>query len=139
MRLRTTLFAILGTALVLSGASAAEFDWAPLAEEGTVEILTVDEDGETRETKVWVVVLDDAAWMRTNDSRWLANLRRDPACRVRVQERELPLRATEVGDPETYDRVEQAFKDKYGFVQKVMSLFRMSTPTVLRLDPQSES
>ena len=33
------------------------------------------------------------------------------------------------------ERVEAAFKAKYGFTQRVMSLFRMSEPTVLRLRP----
>jgi 6-phosphofructokinase len=119
-----------------SGARAAEIDWTPFAEEDVVEILTVDPDGEARETKVWVVVVGEAAYVRTNDSRWLANIRRDPLVRVRVRERELPLRADEGVDRETRERVEEAFKTKYGFMQRVMSALRLRDPTVLRLDPR---
>jgi hypothetical protein len=129
----------LAAALAAGGgdARAAEIDWTPFAEEDVVEILTVDSDGEPRETKVWVVVVGDAAYVRTNDSRWLANIRRDPLLRmrVRVREREFPLRAEETTERETIERVEAGFKAKYGFMQRVMSALRLREPTVLRLEP----
>ncbi|TFG94764.1 MAG: DUF2255 family protein [Myxococcales bacterium] len=115
-------------------ARAAEIDWTPLAEEDVVEILTVDPDGGPRETKVWVVVVGDAAYVRTNDSRWLANIRRDPLFRMRVRAREFALRAEETTERETIERVEAGFKAKYGFMQRVMSALRLREPTVLRLE-----
>jgi len=129
---------LLAAALVAGagGARAEEIDWTPFAEESVVEILTLDPDGEPRETSVWVVVVGDAAYVRTNDSRWLANLRRDPALRIRVREREVPLHAEETADRETIGRVEEAFKAKYGFMQRMMSALRMREPTVLRLEPR---
>jgi hypothetical protein len=132
------LVGMLATALAggMSAASGAELDWTPFAEEGVVEILTVDPDGEARETKVWVVVVDDAAWVRTNDSRWLANIRRDPEVRMRVREREYPLTAQEMVDRAVADRVEEAFKAKYGWMQRAMSALRVREPTVLRLAPR---
>lgn len=128
---------LLAAALAAGGgdARAAEIDWTPFAEEDVVEILTVDPDGEPRETKVWVVVVGDAAYVRTNDSRWLANIRRDPLFRMRVREREFPLRAVEATERETIERVEAGFKAKYGFMQRVMSALRLREPTVLRLEP----
>ena len=33
-------------------------------------------------------------------------------------------------------RIEEAFKTKYGFVQRVMSFFRMREPTVMRVVPR---
>jgi hypothetical protein len=128
---------LLAAALAAGGgdARAAEIDWTPFAEEDVVEILTVDPDGEPRETKVWVVVVGDAAYVRTNDSRWLANIRRDPLFRMRVREREFPLRAVEATERETIERVEAGFKAKYGFMQRVMSTLRLREPTVLRLEP----
>jgi hypothetical protein len=117
-------------------ARAAEIDWTPFAEEDVVEILTVDPDGEPRETKVWVVVVGEAAYVRTNDSRWLANVRRDPLVRIRVRESEVPLRAEQGVDRDTRERVEAAFKAKYGFMQRVMSALRLREPTVLRLEPR---
>jgi hypothetical protein len=131
------LAALLAAALAAGGGDArgAEIDWTPLAEEDVVEILTVDPDGEPRETKVWVVVVGDAAYVRTNDSRWLANIRRDPLFRMRVREREFSLRAEETTERETIERVEAGFKAKYGFMQRVMSALRLREPTVLRLEP----
>jgi hypothetical protein len=123
-------------AVAAGDARAAEIDWTPFAEEEVVVILTVDPDGETRETSVWVVVVDDAAWVRTNDSRWLANIRRDPELRMRVREREYPLRAEESPDAAIRERVEAGFKQKYGWLQRMMSALRMREPTVLRLEPR---
>ena len=132
----------LGLALLLgvavAGARAEAIDWTPFAEEDVVEILTIDPDGDSRETSVWVVVVADAAYVRTNDSRWLANIRRDPLVRMRVREREYPLRAEETADPATRELVEASFKAKYGWLQRIMSALRMREPTVLRLQPREQ-
>jgi len=141
VRPRTIGLALLvGMALAsaVASARAETIDWTPFAEEDVVEILTVDPDGEPRETSVWVVVVADAAYVRTNDSRWLANIRRDPLLRMRVREREYPLRAEETADPGTIDLVEASFKAKYGWMQRMMSALRMREPTVLRLSPREE-
>jgi hypothetical protein len=117
-------------------ASAAPFDWAPVSSESVVEILTSDADGDLRETPVWVVVLDGAAYVRTNDSKWLANIRRGSPVRLRVHDVETAMHANEVKDAALAARVEEAFKTKYGITQRVMSLLRTSEPTVLRLTPR---
>jgi hypothetical protein len=134
------LAASLLAALAVAGAGPARaiaVDWAAFQDESVIEILTVDPDGDPRETKVWVVVVDGAAWVRTNDSRWLANLRRDPAVRLRVRDREEAFFAEEVTDPAATGLVEEAFKAKYGFLQRVMSALRMREPTVIRLTPRT--
>ena len=100
-----------------------------------IEIVTRDEGGEPRETKVWIVVVDDAGWVRTNDSRWLANIRRGSPVAIRAKQVELPVRAEERSDPAEFDRVEAAFQAKYGWLQRLMSAFRTTRPTVLRLTP----
>ena len=115
-------------------AAAAAADWAPFAETKTIEIETQDEDGEARETKVWIVLVDGTGYVRTNDSRWLANIRRGSAIEIRAGETTLAVSAAEVADEATRERVEQAFKAKYGAMQKLMSFFRISEPTVLRLE-----
>ena len=43
------------------------------------------------------------------------------------------MSAEEVNDPALRGAVEEAFRAKYGFVQRVMSFFRVREPTVLRL------
>jgi hypothetical protein len=117
----------------LAAAAVHAFDWTPANEESVVEILTSDVDGSLRETPVWIVVLDGAAYVRTNDSKWLANIRRGSAVRLRVRDVESAVAAAETQDAALAARVEEAFKTKYGFTQRVMSLFRMSEPTVLKL------
>ena len=120
--------------LLIAGLAAAEVpEWQSFAATEVIEILTLDEDGDPRETKIWIVVVDGAGYVRTNDSRWLANIRRGSPVKLRIDEREWPVRTGETDDQATYDRVEAAFKTKYGVVQRVMSFFRMTEPTVLRL------
>jgi hypothetical protein len=133
----TALIAVLSLAVFASVAVAEPFTWAPASTESVVEVLTSDTDGELRETPVWIVVIDDVAYVRTNDSKWLANIRRGSAVRVRVRGLESGVLALEVADAALKARVEKAFKKKYGSMQRMMSLFRMSEPVVLRLAPKA--
>lgn len=121
--------------LLLASTAAAEFDWEPYREDSTIEIITVDEDGTTRETKIWIVVLGERGFIRTNESRWLANIKRDPTVLLRTRGVESEFMAQIVSNDRVYDAVEEAFRQKYGFVQRLMSAFRMSRPTVMRLSP----
>jgi hypothetical protein len=127
-----------GLVFVVCSAALVRADerWSAFAETGTIEILTVDADGDLRETPVWIVVLDDTAYVRTNDSRWLANIRRGSTVTLRSGDVELAVQAEESEEPEEFDRVEEAFKTKYGWMQRIMSTFRMSRPTLLRLTPK---
>jgi hypothetical protein len=118
---------------LVSVASAQVDAWAPFVEADVVEIVTTDADDDPRETKVWIVTLDSHGYVRTNDSRWLANIRRGSAVAIRHDDHELRVVAEEVDDPAVTDRVEVAFKEKYGTMQRIMSFFRVSEPTTLRL------
>jgi hypothetical protein len=123
-------------ALALAAAAAppaAAQSWTPFAEADVVRIVTQDEDGDERDTPVWIVVVDGAAYVRTNDSRWLANIRRGSSVALRLDATTRPVSAEEVEDPAVAASVEAAYKAKYGFVQRVMSFFRMREPRVLRL------
>ena len=125
-----TVFLVLGLS-----SQAAAFSVDSLREESVVEILTHDWEGALRDTKVWVVVVGDAGYIRTNDSRWLANIRRGSDVALRVRGVEHVFRADEIDDTSVYDRVEAAFVEKYGWMQRVMSAFRISRPTILRMTP----
>lgn len=125
---------LLCAVLVVASPPARALDWASYAETSVVEILTRDAGGEGRETSVWIVVVDGTGWVRTNDSRWLANIRRGSPVSLRVEGREDAVRVREVDDPAVTERVEQAFLAKYGTIQRIMSAVRTSEPTVLRLD-----
>lgn len=124
----------LGAVAFANSAEDARVDpWALFAETGTIEIATVDEDGNARETSIWIVVDRGAGYVRTNDSAWLANVRRGSTVEVRIDDTRLAVRAEESEDGDEYERVEEAFKSKYGWVQRMMSRFRTTRPTVLRL------
>jgi hypothetical protein len=123
----------LALALGVASATGARESWAPFAEADVVHIVTLDEDGAERDTKVWLVVVEGSAFVRTNDSRWLANIRRGSPVSLRLDGAERAVTAEEVSDPALCAAVEEAYKKKYGFVQRVMSAFRVREPTVLRL------
>jgi hypothetical protein len=123
--------------LALGAPARAEPDWSPFAEADVVRIVTQDEDGAERDTPVWFVVVEGAGFVRTNDSRWLANIRRGGPVALRLDESERTVTSEEVSDAAVTGAVEEAFKEKYGWFQRLMSTFRMREPTVLRLREQS--
>jgi hypothetical protein len=126
---------MLALALALALAATPASGWSPFAEADVVHVVTEDEDGAERDTKVWFVVVEGEGFVRTNDSRWLANIRRGSALALRLDAAEQPVDAEEVSDAAVTAAVEAAFKAKYGLVQRVMSALRMREPTVLRLRP----
>ena len=109
---------------VASAVRAAELDWQRFQDADVIEILTQDEGGAPRETSVWIVSFDGHGYVRTNDSRWLANIRRGSGVALRLGEQEFAVSAREPNDAALSARVEEQFKQKYGFMQKVMSAFR---------------
>ena len=132
--------ALLALLLALAGAArAAGPDWQRAQEQSVVQILTHDEDGAQRETSIWIVSFDGRGYVRTNDSRWLANIRRGSPVTLRVEGDEFAVSAREVDDAALKERVEEGFKQKYGFTQRVMSAFRFREPTVLELTAQGGS
>jgi hypothetical protein len=125
--------------LVAWNTAALAADWTPYRDDWIVEIITLDPDGDRRETKVWMVVLDDEGYVRTNDTRWLANIRRLSTVLLRTRGLEERFSAEVDDDDGLYDRVEEAFKEKYGFMQKTMSAMRVGRPTVIRLTARTEN
>ena len=118
-----------------SAATTSELDWARVEDVGVVEILTNDEDGDLRETKVWFVLIDGTAYLRTNKSRWLENIRRDPGVRIRIDDTEYVQLARDVSSPEMIERVDEASRAKYGWQEAFIHVFRMRDPQILRLAP----
>ena len=119
--------------IVAGSVRAAELDWQRFQDADVIEILTQDEGGAARETSVWIVTFDGHGYVRTNDSRWLANIRRGSSVALRLDQDEFAVAAREPNDASITARVEEHFKQKYGFMQRVMSAFRMREPTVLEL------
>ena len=130
---RTTVF--LGLALVSTGfaAAAVEVDWTALAAPDVVEIITQDEDGDDRETKIWIAAVDGEAFVRTGNTRWFANLERNPAAVLRSGDTVQPIATERVEDADLLARVETAFREKHGFSDRMAGLFRFGGARVMRL------
>ena len=118
-------------------ATAQRFDPKATEHVKVVELITNDDDGKERTTKLWVVLLAGAAYLRTNASNWLANLKRNPAARLRVAGTGYPVMTEVLSDPMWVDRVDQASKEKYGWQETSIHLFRLWEPTIVRLHPAS--
>ncbi len=109
--------------LAAPGARGDALAWSAVANEDTIEILTHDPDGDLRETTVWVGVVDGTGYVRTTDSRWQANIERDANVTVRVAGREYDLRAERIEDAPLRARVNEVFRAKYGFTDRLLSWF----------------
>jgi hypothetical protein len=124
------LLGLLATALA---AGAAGPDWNAAKDVETVYIVTADEDGSSRETKIWLVVVDGQPYIRTGSTRWKDNIERNPDVALRIDEAEYPLRAEFVTDTALFARVQQAFRDKYGFSDSFVGIFRPGEVRIMRL------
>ena len=122
--------------LVAATPAGAEYpEWQAIADVDVIQVLTLDEDDDLRETKVWFVLLSDVAFLRTSDSEWLANLRRNPDCVLRIEGAEYRARATEITGEEIVAKIDTASVLKYGWQERLIHLFRMQKPDILELGP----
>jgi hypothetical protein len=130
---------LLAAILVLAGAgiARAEFpDWNRFTDVKTIDVLTVDPDGDPRETPVWFVLLNGEAYLRTNDSRWLANLRRDPNLRLKIEGKIYEAQTEEIPGQAIVEKVDIACERKYGLEERLLHIFRMRQPEILRILPR---
>jgi hypothetical protein len=138
------LVAILALAL-LQGASPAandegnalpDLDWNEIANRKVVELITSDPETGEYVAKVWFVVIDGAAYLRTGPTRWLANLRRQHDAVVRVEQQSYGVRAEEIADPAVAKRVEAELKEAYGRLHRMRRNKVQGVPTIVRLGPR---
>ncbi len=109
-----------GLACASAPVSREPIDWSAADERWSLHIVTVDPDGDERVTRIWLASVDGAGAIRTGDSRWWANLRRDPACRIRVLDVDYPVRAEFVTEHEVKARIDDAFVAKYGWFERLL-------------------
>ena len=114
-------------------------DWETLADVEVIEVLTHDEDGDLRESKVWFVRVEGEVYLRTSESAWLENLRRDPNLGLRVEDVEYQARALEVTSDELIEKVDAASRQKYGWQEAIIHPFRMREPDILRVVPREHA
>jgi hypothetical protein len=124
-------------ALLLLGAPpAVAVDWSRYADVDTVTVLTTTEEGETRETTVWLAVVDGQGFIRTGDTRWGTDVARDPTIALRIGEDRLPLTAEFVEDEALREQVNAAFRAKYGWSDAAIGLFRFGRARIMKLLPR---
>ena len=119
------------------GPARADYpDWQALAGVEVIEVVTHDADGAERATKVWFVLVDGEPYLRTQRSTWLDNLRRDPDLVLRIEGREYEARAEEVPGDAIVAEVDAASRDKYGWQERTIHVFRLRKPDILKLSPR---
>ena len=130
---------IAALASLATGAAAEELDWEKYADVKVIEVVTVDSDGDVRETPVWFVLLEGVAYLRTSRTRWLENIKRDPRLVIRIEDEEFPLLAHAVGGEAIVGRVDTASREKYGWQEAMIHVFRLRTPDILKLSPRDDT
>jgi hypothetical protein len=114
-------------------------DWDSLSDVAIIEVVTADEDGDLRVKKVWFVLVDGVPYLRTNRSRWLDNLRRDPNLGLRIESHEYQATAEEIPGDEIVEIVDRASAEKYGWQESLIHPFRIFKPDILKLGPRPET
>ena len=113
-------------------------NWKNFAALDTVQVVTADDDEEQtrRETTVWLAVHDGQGYIRTGATTWGDNVRRDPEVVLIMSGVDYELRATPIPEGPLYEAVTQVFRDKYGFSDALIGLFRGigGTPTIFHLE-----
>ena len=118
-------------------AAAASLDWSTVAATDTVEVMTKNVDGTLKDTTVWLVVVDGQGYIRTGNTRWWTNIERDHDVVLRIEGKEYPLRVEVVEDSGLRQQVVDAFRAKYGWIDRAMDPFRSSPPHVMKLLPRT--
>ncbi len=126
---------LVAVALLAAGpVLAAAPEWAALADEKTVHVMTMDAGGDVGQTKIWLLVLDDVGYIRTSrTTRWGDNVERNPEISLRVNGTDYPLRATFIEDPTQRARLVAGFEEKYGS-NPILNWIRGDNPRIMRLD-----
>ena len=117
-------------------ASADAPDWVAVADVRVVNVVTHDEEGDARDTKVWLAVVDGQGYIRTGGTTWGDNVERDPLLVLRVEGTEYPLRAEFVEDDTLRERIVASFREKYGWTDGALNFIRGSRPRIMRLLPR---
>ena len=120
---------------VAATAASADVDWNAHQDVDTVVIVTTDEGGAARDTTIWLCVSNEQGYVRGGSGQWVANSLRDGNVKLRVGETELALTATKLSDAAEIERVNAAYREKYGFSDTLATIIR-GAPTLFRLTPR---
>ena len=131
----TSIFRVVALALLVltSPASAEVPDWDAVAAVEEVNVITIDEDGEERDTTVWLAVVDGQGYIRTGGTNWGENISRDPLLVLRIEGTEFPLRAEFVEDDDLRATIKTTYNEKYGLPDTLLGFVRGDRPKMMRL------
>jgi hypothetical protein len=131
---------LLSLAPLITAHAAAEeaLDWSRYAEHGVVTVTTTNRDGSARHTKAWLAVVDGRSYLRTGGTRWGDNIERHPEVAVLIGSESLDLRVRFVTDEDTREAVKRAFREKYGFTDWAINLFRGNNPRIMLLETPAQ-
>lgn len=134
-RIAIVLAALVGLVVVLLG--GMRLSW----ELGEVVVVRAQDDaGAFHDTRLWVVDVDGAAYVRTGNPQnpWLLRVRAHPDVEVTRRGVTGPFRAVPVEDPGIRDRVNAAVAEKYGFSETALraTFLTPERATPVRLDPR---
>jgi hypothetical protein len=116
--LSLVLFVPLGCASI--PVSTVALDWADADESWSIQVVTVDPDGADRVTRIWMAVEAGEGVLRTNNSRWWANLTRDPKIRVRHRGADHLFSVKLVTEQSEKVRIDEVFLKKFGGWERMM-------------------
>lgn len=102
-----------------------------------VTLTTVDADGRSYETSLWIVEDEDDLWLRAGmaSNAWYHRLQRNPHVTLRWKDgREVKYEAVPM--PDRTARINKRMAEDYGVADRMISLMRDSDESVaIRLDP----
>jgi hypothetical protein len=107
----------------------------------TVIVRNYNPDGTSHDSKVWVVDIDGTPWVRVGRAgrSWGENLRTHPRAELLRAGVTSARVATLDDSPETRARVDAAFAEKYGVVDRWFGIVIRKNPIPVRLDPAPPS
>ncbi len=140
-RLLAALVVVIALGCASVPPAESPIDWNDAGASWSTLVVTVDEDGSDRVTRIWLAMSNGVAVFRTNDSRWWANLQRQPTIRVRHDGADHAFDVEFIEDEAGRIVIDEAFAEKYGWVESLLfSQPRGEThENYGRLSPQSRS
>ena len=124
---------VVGLAGFTTAGPVGALDGSALAADDVIQVVTSDENGTARVTKIWIVAVEGEAYIRTGDTKWGRNVERDANVGLRTANGERDLRVEFVSDEALRARVAQAYRQKYGWADRLISPFRGRNPNIMHL------
>ncbi len=113
--------------------SNSEPNWQMLTKEEVPSIVTTDANGDKRITQLWIISMDNTAYLRTGNTKWFANLERVPELELRIGGVMYPCRTSVVSDDAKVQEAHETFYAKYPRRSDFFRIIGISTNTVIAL------